>query len=125
MLPAYREAIVARHTLARPVKVVADCGNGVASLIAISTLEALGALVTPLFAESDGTFPTTIPIPRFPKTWWTSSGRCAAPARSWASPDGDGDRIGAVDERGTIIWGDQLLIIFGRDAVRRFGPACR
>jgi phosphomannomutase/phosphoglucomutase len=36
--------------------------------------------------------------------------------------DGDGDRIGAVDETGTIIWGDQLLIIFGRDAVRRFGP---
>ena len=36
--------------------------------------------------------------------------------------DGDGDRIGAVDEHGTIIWGDQLLIVFGRDAVRRFGP---
>ena len=123
VLPAYREAIVARHTLARPVKVVADCGNGVASLIAISTLEALGAAVTPLFAESDGTFPNHHPDPTVPENLVDlqrtvrSSG-----AELGIAFDGDGDRIGAVDERGTIIWGDQLLIIFGRDAVRRFGP---
>ena len=48
VLAAYRDAIIARHRLARPVKVVADCGNGVASLIAIRTLEGLGAVVTPL-----------------------------------------------------------------------------
>jgi phosphomannomutase/phosphoglucomutase len=123
VLPAYREAIVARHTLARPVKVVADCGNGVASLIAISTLEALGAAVIPLFAESDGTFPNHHPDPTVPENLVDlqrtvrSSG-----AELGIAFDGDGDRIGAVDERGTIIWGDQLLIIFGRDAVRRFGP---
>ncbi|HJR35109.1 MAG TPA: phosphomannomutase/phosphoglucomutase [Gemmatimonadales bacterium] len=123
VLPAYREAIVARHTLARPVKVVVDCGNGVASLIAISTLEAVGAVVTPLFAESDGTFPNHHPDPTVPENLVDlqrtvrSSG-----AELGIAFDGDGDRIGAVDERGTIIWGDQLLIIFGRDAVRRFGP---
>ena len=123
VLPAYREAIVARHTLARPVQVVVDCGNGVASLIAISTLEALGAVVTPLFAESDGTFPNHHPDPTVPENLVDlqrtvrSSG-----AELGIAFDGDGDRIGAVDERGTIIWGDQLLIIFGRDAVRRFGP---
>ena len=122
VLPAYREAIVARHTLARPVKVVADCGNGVASLIAISTLEALGALVTPLFAESDGTFPNHHPDPTVPENLVDLQRTVRTGAELGIAFDGDGDRIGAVDERGTIIWGDQLLIIFGRDAVRRFGP---
>ena len=123
VLPAYREAIVARHTLARPVTVVADCGNGVASLIAISTLEALGAVVTPLFAESDGTFPNHHPDPTVPENLVDLQRTVRSTgAELGIAFDGDGDRIGAVDERGTIIWGDQLLIIFGRDAVRRFGP---
>lgn len=123
ILPAYREGIVARHTLARPVKAVADCGNGVASLIAISTLEALGALVTPLFAESDGTFPNHHPDPTVAENLVDLQRAVRATgAELGIAFDGDGDRIGAVDENGTIIWGDQLLIVFGRDAVRRFGP---
>ena len=123
VLPAYREAIVTRNHLARPVRVVADCGNGVSSLIAISTLEALGAEVTPLFAESDGTFPNHHPDPTVPENLSDlrrvvrSSG-----AELGIAFDGDGDRIGAVDENGEIYYGDQLLIVFGRDAVRRFGP---
>jgi phosphomannomutase/phosphoglucomutase len=123
VLPAYREAIVARHRLARPVRVVADCGNGVASLIAISTLEALGAQVTPLFAESDGTFPNHHPDPTVPENLVDLQRTVRTTgAELGVAFDGDGDRIGAVDETGTIIWGDQLLIVFGRDAVRRFGP---
>lgn len=123
ILPAYREAIVARHTLARPVKVVADCGNGVVSLIAISTLEALGALVTPLFAESDGTFPNHHPDPTVAENLVDLQRTVRSTgAELGIAFDGDGDRIGAVDENGIIIWGDQLLIVFGRDAVRRFGP---
>ena len=123
VLSAYREAIVARHVLARPVRVVADCGNGVASLIAISTLEALGAVVTPLFAESDGTFPNHHPDPTVAENLVDLQRTVRSTgAELGIAFDGDGDRIGAVDENGTIIWGDQLLIVFGRDAVRRFGP---
>ena len=123
VLPAYRDAIVARHTLARPVRVVADCGNGVASLVAISTLEALGAVVTPLFAESDGTFPNHHPDPTVAENLVDLQRTVRSTgAELGIAFDGDGDRIGAVDETGTIIWGDQLLIVFGRDAVRRFGP---
>lgn len=123
VLQAYREAIVARHHLSRPVKVVADCGNGVASLIAISTLEALGAAVTPLFADSDGTFPNHHPDPTVPENLVDLQRTVRSTgAELGIAFDGDGDRIGAVDENGTIIWGDQLLIVFGRDAVRRFGP---
>jgi phosphomannomutase/phosphoglucomutase len=123
VLPAYRDAIVSRHRLARPLKVVVDCGNGVASLIAVSTLRALGLEVVPLFCVSDGTFPNHHPDPTVPENLADlrravlSSG-----AELGIGFDGDGDRIGAVDETGEILFGDQLLVIFGRDAVRRFGP---
>ena len=123
VLRRYREAIVTRHQLARPVKVVADCGNGVGSVIAVSTLQALGAEVTPLFCESDGTFPNHHPDPTVPENLEDLQ---EAVRRTGAELgiafDGDADRIGAVDETGQIVWGDQLLVILGRDAVRRFGP---
>jgi len=123
ILPAYREAIVARHRLSRPVKVVVDCGNGVSSLIAISTLQAMGAEVTPLFAESDGTFPNHHPDPTVAENLKDLQRVVRTTgAELGIGFDGDGDRIGAVDETGAIIYGDQLLIILGRDAVRRFGP---
>jgi phosphomannomutase/phosphoglucomutase len=123
VLEAYRDAIVSRHRLARTVRVVVDCGNGVASLVAGSTLEQLGAAVTPLFCESDGTFPNHHPDPTVPENLEDLQRTVAETgAELGIAFDGDGDRIGAVDEHGRIIWGDQLLIIFGRDAVRRFGP---
>jgi phosphomannomutase/phosphoglucomutase len=123
VLPAYREAIVARHTLARPVRVVVDCGNGVASLIATSTLEGLGAEVIPLFCESDGTFPNHHPDPTVVENLVDLQREVRRTgAELGIAFDGDGDRIGAVDEAARPIFGDQLLVIFGRDAVRRFGP---
>ena len=122
VLDAYREAITSRHTLARRVRVVVDCGNGVSSLVAPRTISELGTDMTPLFAESDGTFPNHHPDPTMPKNLVDLQ---AAVAKNQAELgiafDGDGDRIGAVDENGRIIWGDQILIILGRDAVRRFG----
>jgi phosphomannomutase/phosphoglucomutase len=123
ILPAYRDAIIAHTHLSRPVRVVVDCGNGVASLIAIGTLQALGAEVTPLFAESDGTFPNHHPDPTVPANLVDLQRVVRTTgAELGIAFDGDGDRIGAVDETGEIIYGDQLLVIFGRDAVNRFGP---
>jgi phosphomannomutase/phosphoglucomutase len=123
VLQRYREAIVSRHTLARRVKVVADYGNGVGSVIAVSTLRALGAEVTPLFCESDGTFPNHHPDPTVPENLRDLQRVVrTGGAELGIAFDGDGDRIGAVDETGQILFGDQLLVIFGRDAVRRFGP---
>jgi len=123
VLPAYREAIVSRHRLARPVRAVVDCGNGVASLVAIGTLRALGVEVTPLFCDSDGSFPNHHPDPTVPANLADLQRVVRATgAELGIAFDGDGDRIGAVDETGEIIFGDMLLVIFGRDAVRRFGP---
>ncbi len=122
VLGRYREGIVSRHRLARPVRVVADCGNGAGSLVAVSTLEALGAEVTPLFCESDGTFPNHHPDPTVPENLRDLQAEVRRTgAELGIAFDGDADRIGAVDETGRIIYGDQLLVILGRDAVARFG----
>lgn len=122
VLGRYRDAIGERNKLARPVRVVVDCGNGVASVIAVQALRQAGAEVIPLFCESDGTFPNHHPDPTVPENLvdlQTEVRRSGA--ELGIAFDGDGDRIGAVDESGRILFGDQLLILFGRDAVRRFG----
>ncbi|MDP3909314.1 MAG: phosphomannomutase/phosphoglucomutase [Gemmatimonadales bacterium] len=123
VLADYADAIVTRNgPLPRRVKVVVDCGNGVTSLIAVETLRRLGAEVVPLFAESDGTFPNHHPDPTVPENL-ADLQRAVQSERAelGIAFDGDGDRIGAVDERGTIIAGDQLLVLFGRDLVHRGG----
>jgi phosphomannomutase/phosphoglucomutase len=122
VLQRYREGIISRHRLERPVRVVVDCGNGVGSLIAVSTLRGLGAEVTPLFCESDGSFPNHHPDPTVPENLRDLQAEVRRTgAELGIAFDGDADRIGAVDETGEIIYGDQLLVIFGRDAVLRFG----
>jgi len=124
LLDAYSKAVVSRNgPLPRRVKVVVDCGNGVASLIAVETLRALGADVVGLFCESDGTFPNHHPDPTVLENLRHLQ---AAVARERAELgiafDGDGDRIGAVDEQGRAVFGDQLLVLLGRDLARRMGP---
>jgi len=123
VLRKYQDGIVSRHHLKRPVRVVVDCGNGTGSVVAVPTLQALGAEVTPLFCESDGSFPNHHPDPTVLENLRDLQ---AAVRRTGAELgiafDGDTDRIGAVDEHGEVVFGDQLLVIFGRDAVRRFGP---
>jgi phosphomannomutase/phosphoglucomutase len=123
ILPRYRDAIVQRHRLERPVTVVVDCGNGAGSLATVDTLRALGAEVIPLFCESDGTFPNHHPDPTVPENLRDLQVEVRrSGAELGLAFDGDADRIGAVDETGAIVWGDQLLVVLGRDAVRRFGP---
>ncbi len=122
MLGRYRDAICERNSLDRPVKVVVDCGNGVASLIAVATLRQAGAEVIPLFCDSDGTFPNHHPDPTVPENLTDLRAEVRrSGAELGIAFDGDGDRIGAVDESGRVLYGDQLLILFGRDAVARFG----
>jgi phosphomannomutase/phosphoglucomutase len=123
MLSRYVEAIVSRNApIARPVKVVVDCGNGSASLAAEQVLSRLGADAIPLFCESDGTFPNHHPDPTVPEYLVDLQ---EAVRRTGAELgiafDGDGDRIGAVDENGAIVYGDQLLVLYGRDLAERVG----
>ena len=125
LLSAYKDAIVQRNApLARRPKVVVDCGNGVTSLIAIETLRQLGAEVVPLFAESDGTFPHHHPDPTVIENLHDLQQNVKLErAELGIAFDGDGDRIGAVDETGEPVLGDQLLVLFGRDLVKRMGKS--
>ncbi len=123
ILQRYKEEVVRRNVpLARPVKVVVDCGNGVTSLIAVETLRALGATVTPLFDTSDGTFPNHHPDPTVVENLaHLREAVVRAGAELGIAFDGDGDRIGAVTETGEPVFGDQLLVLFGRDLAHRAG----
>ena len=124
VLDAYRDEIVLRiGALARPVRVVVDCGNGTGSVAAPGLLRALGAEVVELFCESDGTFPNHHPDPTVLENL-EDLRRAVRAGRGelGIAFDGDADRIGAVDERGAVLFGDQLLILYGRDLVERVGP---
>ncbi|MGH7528809.1 MAG: phosphomannomutase/phosphoglucomutase, partial [Gemmatimonadales bacterium] len=121
VLAAYATAIVQHNgPLPRRVKVVVDCGNGVTSLVAVDTLRRLGAEVVALYAESDGTFPNHHPDPTVLENLRDLQRAVQGEgAELGIAFDGDGDRIGAVDEGGAVVPGDQLLVLFGRDLVQR------
>ena len=108
--------------LARPMKIVYDCGNGVGALVAPQLMRALGVDAVGLFTESDGTFPNHHPDPTAPENL---QDLIAAVKREGAELgvafDGDADRIGLVDDQGRIIWGDHILILYARDVLERTG----
>ena len=122
VLDDYVDDVVGRFELARPVKVVADCGNGTGSLVAVRLLERLGADVVPLYCESDGTFPNHHPDPTVDEYIADMIARVKAEgAELGVGFDGDADRIGAVDENGEIVRGDILLLLFALDVMARKG----
>jgi phosphomannomutase/phosphoglucomutase len=123
VLDRYVQGIVQRNRpIARPVKVVVDCGNGVASLAAQRVLAGIGAEVVPLYCESDGRFPNHHPDPTVLEnlTDLIATVRRVG-AEAGIGFDGDGDRIGLVDETGRVVYGDHILLLLARDLVRRSG----
>lgn len=108
---------------ARRPRVVLDAGNGTGGLAARPLLERLGCEVEALYVEPDGNFPNHHPDPTVPENL---ADLIATVQRTGAEVgialDGDADRIGVVDERGRIVWGDQLMILFAR-AILQTRPA--
>jgi phosphomannomutase/phosphoglucomutase len=101
-------------------KVVLDAGNGVAGLVAPELYSRMGIEVERLFCEPDGRFPNHHPDPTLPENLNHLIQRVSdTSADLGIAFDGDADRIGVVDRRGRIIWGDQLMIIFSRDLLKR------
>jgi len=123
VLDDYVADVVGRFELGRPMKVAVDCGNGSGALVAVQLFEALGVEVTPLFCESDGTFPNHHPDPTVDENLEDLIAAVqATPHDLGVAFDGDADRIGAVDELGGIVRGDLLLLLFGLDLLDRHGP---
>ncbi len=115
--PAYLDMLKEKIQLAsRPLKVVVDCGNGTDSAFAPEALEAWGCEVVPLYCESDPTFPNHHPDPAVPENLRDLIALVQKDkADLGIAVDGDGDRLGVVDNQGNILWGDQLMILFWRE----------
>jgi phosphomannomutase/phosphoglucomutase len=123
VLDPYVADVAGRFEVARPVKVAADAGNGTGALVTVPLLEALGAEVTPLFCESDPSFPNHHPDPTVDKNLEDLIRTVrSTPHDLGVAFDGDADRIGAVDETGAIVRGDILLLLYGLDLLKTYGP---
>jgi phosphomannomutase/phosphoglucomutase len=124
VLGTYVEDITGRiGSLRRPIRAAFDCGNGVASLVAPELFRRLGVEARALYCESDGTFPNHHPDPTVPENL-VDLVRAVRTDRAEVGIafDGDGDRIGVIDETGEIVWGDRLLILYARDVLGRTEP---
>lgn len=120
ILGSYEQVFVERHSLDRPLKIVVDCGNGVAGVQAPALLAAIGCDVVPLFAEIDGSFPNHHPDPGDPKNLQDLMAAVAGHSADLGLAfDGDGDRVGVVTPSGNIIYPDILLMALAEDMVSR------
>jgi len=120
MLAHFREKIAGDIQLQRPLKVVADCGNGIGGVCAADVLRDIGAEVVPLFDEVDGTFPNHHPDPSDPANLQDliESVKVMG-ADLGVAFDGDADRLGVVTPSGEIIYSDRLMMLFARDVLSR------
>jgi len=114
----YVEHVAGGISVARPVSFAADGGNGTSGLVARELFAALGQRPVELFMEPDGAFPNHHPDPTVPEN--VRDLRDVVLDRRLelgVAFDGDSDRIGVVDDRGQILWGDRLLALFARDVL--------
>jgi phosphomannomutase/phosphoglucomutase len=121
-VPAYIAMLADKVKLGpKPLSVVVDAGNGTAALFAEEVMKAYGVgTITPLFCTPDPTFPNHHPDPVVAKNL---ADLIREVKRQGADVgiafDGDGDRIGVVDDQGQILWGDQLMILYWREILAR------
>ena len=118
VLEPYLARLLCDHRQGRDLSVVWDCGNGATGPVVTALSEALPGSHRVLYPEVDGTFPNHHPDPTVPETL---EGLRHAVAQAGADLgiafDGDGDRIGVIDETGRVIWGDQLLAIYATEVL--------
>ncbi len=108
----------------RKLKVVVDSGNGTASILAEELLKRLGTDVIPLYCDLDPRFPNHHPDPSIPENL-EDLGRKVVEEKAdiGIGYDGDGDRIGIVDEKGNVILGDLFMLIIWRDIIQKYRGA--
>jgi phosphomannomutase/phosphoglucomutase len=120
MLDRYRERISSDIQLEKPLKVVADCGNGIGGVCAADVLRGIGAEVMCLFDEVDGTFPNHHPDPSEPENLQDLIEAVRLMnADIGVAFDGDADRLGVVTSTGEIIYSDRLMMLFVKDVLSR------
>ena len=119
VLPDYRDYIKSHIKFERPLKVVVDGGNGCGGVVAEPLMREMGLETVGLYIEMDGRFPNHHPDPTVEENM---RDLIAAVKKNRANIgiayDGDADRVGAIDENGRIVWGDELMVVFARAILR-------
>jgi len=120
VLQDYFDEITGDIKLSRPVKIAYDCGNGVAGAAAPQLFKALGCESTAMFTEVDGNFPNHHPDPAKLENLEdlikaVKDNQCEV----GLAFDGDGDRVGVIDNEGNVIWPDRQMVLFAQDVLSR------
>ena len=116
----YKDYVEKNIKLEKKLKVVVDAGNGTAGVVASPIFKKLGCDVIELYCEMDGNFPNHHPDPTLPEALEDLIKEVIrSKAHLGIAYDGDGDRIGAIDDEGHIIWGDLLMVLFSQDILSR------
>lgn len=119
IIPEYENYVLNNVKLTRKLKIVVDAGNGAAGPIAPRLYRKLGCDVVELFCEPDGSFPNHEADPTVVKNLQDLIRAVKEhKADLGIAFDGDADRIGVVNEKGEILWGDELMVIFSRDILK-------
>lgn len=117
---SYLEKLVSDITINKPLKVAVDCGNGVTGELAPKLLQALGCEVIGLYTDIDGSFPNHHPDPNSAANLEDLIEMVTSEkADIGIAFDGDGDRLGVIDNRGKVIWTDRLMMLFAQDVLSR------
>ncbi len=120
VITPYREFVENNINISRPLKVGIDAGNGTAGVVAVPVIKNLNCEVYDLYCDMDGTFPNHGADPTVAKNMQDLIALVKEKKLDIGiGYDGDGDRIGVVDENGNIIYGDKLIIIFAREILSR------
>lgn len=119
-IPSYRRFIEENITISKPLKVGIDAGNGTAGVVAAPILKNLGCQVYELYCDMDGTFPNHEADPTIVENMKDLIDMVKEKRLDIGiGYDGDGDRVGVIDEEGNMVFGDQLMIIFAREILSR------
>lgn len=120
ILDAYLERIIGDIKVSRKMRIATDCGNGVAGVCAAALFRKLGCEVHELFSEVDGNFPNHHPDPAKVENLQDITALVESEALELGLAfDGDGDRVGVIDDKGQIIWPDRQMILYSRDILDR------
>lgn len=120
ILPTYKEDILGRLSLSRPIKMVLDGGNGMGGETAVDILTRMGVEVVPLFCEPDGNFPNHHPDPVVKANMEVLIAKVKEEKADFGiGLDGDADRLGVIDPNGRLLFGDELLSLYARELLSR------
>jgi phosphomannomutase / phosphoglucomutase len=120
MIPEYTQRMLSDMVLLRPLKVVVDCGNGIAGPVIPDVLTQLGCEVIPIFCDVDGTFPNHHPDPTIEANLVDLKKAVATHGADLGLAfDGDADRLGLITNLGEMIWPDRLMMMYAKEVLSR------